>query len=219
MPIARDASPGGAAPDRSETALLVLDMISDFGFPDGERVLRAALPAAARIARLKRRARDAGVPVIYVNDNRGLWRADFPALLRHALGAASRGASIARQLVPGPDDYCLLKPKHSGFFGTVLATLLEHLGVRRVVLCGVTAQQCVLFTANDAHVRDLEVAIPRDCVASEAPAKTKFALRYFREVLGADLAPSPRIRFGPVRRGARARAARRPGGRQAGGRS
>ena len=112
----------------------------------------------------------------------------------------SAQAHVARLLVPAPRDYCLLKPKHSAFFGTVLATLLEHLGVRRLVVCGVTAQQCVLFTANDAYVRDLELAIPRDCIASESPAKVRFALRYFREVLGADLAPSVRVRFRPRRR-------------------
>lgn len=200
MPIARNATLAGSAPDRSDTALLILDMISDFGFPDGEQVFKAALPAARRIARLKRRAESAGVPAIYANDNRGRWRSDFPALLRHALGEGSRGAPVARLLVPAPRDYCLLKPKHSAFFGTVLATLLEHLGVRRLVVCGVTAQQCVLFTANDAYVRDLELAIPRDCIASESPARVRFALRYFREVLGADLAPSVRVRFRPRRR-------------------
>jgi hypothetical protein len=68
-------------------------------------------------------------------------------------------------------------------------------------------------------VRDLEVAIPRDCVASESPAKTNFALRYYREVLGADLSTSTRVRFAPVKRAGRACAARRPGGRRAGGRS
>jgi nicotinamidase-related amidase len=218
MPVARNANLAGSAPDTAGTAILVLDMISDFGFEDGERVLRAAKPVAARIARLKRRAEAAGTPVIYVNDNRGRWRADFPGLLRHALGTGSRGAPIARQLVPGTGDYCILKPKHSGFFGTVLDTLLEHLGVRRLVITGVSAHQCVLFTANDAYVRDLELCIPRDCIAAEAPARTRFALRYFREVLAADLAPSPKVRLARVRRAGRARAAHRPAGRRAGGR-
>jgi nicotinamidase-related amidase len=216
MPIARNRSLHGAAPDRSPTALLILDMISDFGFESGTRVCRAATPVAARIAKLKLRAARAGVPVIYVNDNRGRWRSDFTALVRQALREDSRGAPIARMLMPGPLDYCIVKPKHSGFFGTVLGTLIEYLGARRLILTGVSAQQCVLFTANDAYVRDLELSIPRDCVASESPALTVLAVRYFRTVLGADLAASTRIRFG---KDGRAATGSRRGGRRAASRN
>jgi nicotinamidase-related amidase len=216
MPIARNPSLHGAAPDRSPTALLILDMISDFDFEAGERVCAAALPVARRIARLKLRAGPARVPVIYVNDNRGRWRSDFTALVRQGVREGSRGAPIVRMLMPGPLDYCVLKPKHSGFFGTILGTLLEYLGTRRLVLTGVSAQQCVLFTANDAYVRDLELLIPRDCVASESPAMTRLALRYFKQVLGANLAASTRIRLDAVRAGS---AIRRSGPARASARS
>lgn len=219
MPIAKNETLGGSAPDRSDTALLILDMISDFEFPDGVQVLKAALPVARRIARLKARANRARIPVIYVNDNRGRWRSEFTALVRHAARARSRGAPIARLLAPGPLDYRLLKPKHSAFFGTVLGTLLEYLGVRRLVLTGVSAHQCVLFTANDAYVRDLELAIPRDCVASESRASTQLALKYFADVLGAQLAPSTRVHLGRLRKPGRARGARRQAGTRAAGRS
>jgi nicotinamidase-related amidase len=216
MPIARNPSLHGAAPDRCPTALLILDMISDFEFEAGDRVCAAALPVARRIAKLKLRAARANVPVLYVNDNRGRWRSDFTALLREGIREGSRGAPIVRMLMPGPQDYCIVKPKHSGFFGTVLATLLEYLGARRLILTGVSAQQCVLFTANDAYVRDLELLIPRDCVASESPAMTRLALHYFRQVLGANLTVSKRIRL--ARRG-RAAVGSRRGGRRAGRRS
>jgi nicotinamidase-related amidase len=185
----------GSAPDRAETALLILDMISDFGFRDGARVFRAALHAAQRIARLKARATAARIPTIYVNDNQGRWRSDFAALLRRASSAESRGSRIARLLAPGPRDYLVLKPKHSGFFATPLGTLLEYLGARRLILTGVSTNQCVLFTANDAYVRDFELCIPRDCVAGLEPADSRLAFRYFRSVLGADLSPSTRLRF------------------------
>lgn len=216
MPIARNSSLSGSAPDHASTALLILDMISDFAFEDGARICAAALAIAPPISRLKQRAASAGVPVIYANDNRGRWRSDFAAQLRQSARAGSRGAAIARRLAPDPVDYCILKPKHSAFYSTVLGTLLEHLGVTRLILTGVTAHQCVLFTANDAYVRDLELSIPRDCVASESQAATKLALQYFRDVLGADLARSPEIRLrrrgmagrGPAdRRAARKRAA------------
>jgi nicotinamidase-related amidase len=185
----------GAAPDRSADALLILDMISDFDFPKGSSILRAALPVARRIARLKERAVRAGVPVIFVNDSRGRWRSDFADTLARALAVGSKGAPIARLLAPAARDYCVLKPKHSGFFATVLGTLLEYLQVRRLILTGASTEQCVLFTANDAHVRDYRLAIPRDCVATDSARANNLAFRYFRDVLGADLRPSTRLRL------------------------
>jgi nicotinamidase-related amidase len=187
-------------PDRSRDALLIVDMLSDFGFRGGLQACRAALPVARRIAALKRRAATAGVPVIYVNDGHGRWRSDLTALLNHARRPGSRGAAIARLLQPEAVDYCVLKPKHSGFYATALGTLLEYLGSRRLVLTGSSAYQCVLFTANDAYVRDFQLRIPRDCVASDDPGARRLALRYFREVLGANTSPSGRIRFWRTRR-------------------
>jgi nicotinamidase-related amidase len=185
----------GAAPDRSADALLILDMISDFDFPKGSRILLAAMPVARRIARLKERAVAAGVPVIFVNDNRGRWRSDFADTLGRALAVGSKGAPIARLLAPGARDYCVLKPKHSGFFATILGTLLEYLEVRRLILTGASTEQCVLFTANDAYVRDYRLAIPRDCVATHSARANSLAFRYFRDVLGADLKTSSRLRL------------------------
>jgi nicotinamidase-related amidase len=185
----------GAAPDRSRFALLVLDMVSDFEFEDGATVLRAALPIARRIARLAERARKARVPVVFVNDNLGRWRSDFQAIVRHCSRSGSRGAEILRILPPQPGDYAVLKPKHSGFYATPLATLLEYLGARELVLTGVSTHQCVLFTANDAYVRDSRLRIPRDCVAAQSRAATRLAARYFRSVLDADLSASPRVAF------------------------
>jgi isochorismate hydrolase len=199
---------GGSAPDSSRTALLILDMISDFEFEDGARICRAALAIAKPIAKLKQRAARAGIPVIYANDNRGRWRSDFSAQWRASVAEGSRGAPIARLLAPGPADYRILKPKHSAFYSTVLGTLLEHLGVSRLILTGVTAHQCVLFTANDAYVRDLELLIPRDCVASESQSAAKLALQYFQDVLGVDATVSTRIQM-PPRKVGRGPAARR----------
>jgi nicotinamidase-related amidase len=193
MPSLRD--PKGIAPQRSSIAILVLDMISDFEFKDGVRVFRHALPIARRIRRLKERATRSSIPIIYVNDCDGRWRSDFPAYVRHCSGNGVRGAPIARLLAPEPEDYCVLKPKHSGFFLTPLESLLELMGVKRLVLTGVSSNQCVLFTANDAYVRDLELAIPRDCISARKPSDTRLALQYFVSVLGADTRPSTNLRF------------------------
>jgi nicotinamidase-related amidase len=169
-------------------------MVSDFNFPGGAAMARAALPVARRIGRLANRARKAGVPVIYVNDNLGRWRSDFPGLVRHCR-AGSRGAPILDVLAPGPRDYAILKLRHSGFFATPLATILEYLGATTLVLTGAAMHQCVLFTANDAYVREYSLLIPRDCVASATEPQKRLASRYFRSVLGADMRPSGKIRF------------------------
>src|SRR3982074_2300235 len=91
----------GNAPDKSEIALVLIDVINDFEFEGGEELLRTALPAARHIARLKQRAQHAGVPVIYVNDNFGRWRSDFKRIVTHCLSDNVRGRPIAELLAPG----------------------------------------------------------------------------------------------------------------------
>ena len=157
---ARDADLHGNAPDKSPVALLLIDVINDLDFPEGDQLLRHALPMAGRIAALKRRARRAGVPVVYVNDNFGRWRSDLNAQVDHCLKDGCRGQPVVELLRPEEDDYFVLKPKHSGFFSTTLDTLLEYLGTRTVVLTGMAANICVLFTANDAYMRDLQPGRP-----------------------------------------------------------
>jgi nicotinamidase-related amidase len=183
----------GAAPDQSPHALLITDLISDFRFEDGARLLREALPVARRIARLKERAREAGVPVIYVNDNRGRWRPDRAQLIARCLEQDSPGRKVVELLRPLPEDYFILKPKHSGFFATPLAALLEHLGTQQITITGATLEQCVLFTAMDAYLRDFDIEVPSDCVV--ALFDRHFALQHLRKVLHARTPTSARIRF------------------------
>jgi isochorismate hydrolase len=183
----------GLQPDRARAALLILDMISDFEFPQARPVERAARRIAPRIAELKRKARKAGVACVYVNDNPGRWRSDSHALIEHCLAPERRGADIVRQLLPDPDDYFVLKPRHSAFYATPLEVLLKHWGTEVLLLAGVSSHQCVLFTANDAHVRNLEVVIPSDCVAGPSARDTRFALHYFRSVLSAHVARSAKL--------------------------
>jgi nicotinamidase-related amidase len=189
----------GNAPDKSSVALLLIDVINDFEFPDGEQLLRHALPAAAKILALKQRALKERVPVIYVNDNFGRWRSDFNAYVDHCLRAGVRGQPIAELLRPGEEDYFVLKPKHSGFFSTTLDILLEYLGVRCVVLTGVAANICVLFTANDAYMRDFDLVVPNDCVASNSSADNEHALEQMRVVLKAEVCPSAEVSFARLR--------------------
>ncbi|MBJ2155222.1 isochorismatase family cysteine hydrolase [Variovorax sp. IB41] len=193
---------GILAPERAagHTALLIIDMISCWDFPDAEKLLPRAAAIAPRIAALKARCRKAGVPVIYANDNRGRWRSDFPALVEESLAQDSAGAGVTRALQPEPDDYFVLKPKQSAFFGTPLELLLRHLDARRLILTGVASDQCVLVTATEAGMRDLAVVVPRDCVASQSARRNEIVLRQLEDVQNLPTTPSARIRLVPRRR-------------------
>jgi nicotinamidase-related amidase len=185
----------GSVPDKSEAALLLIDIINDLEFEGGDRLARHALPMAERIAALKERAKRAGIPVIYVNDNFGRWRSDFQVLIDHCVENDTRGRGMVERLHPEEDDYFVLKPKHSGFFSTTLDTLLEYLQVKTLILTGVAANICVLFTANDAYMRGMRVFVPADCIASNTLEDNAFALRQIEVVMGGRTDPSDRLVF------------------------
>ena len=176
-------------------ALVLIDVINDFDFPLAEALLRYALPAAKRIAALKKRARRARIPAIYANDNFGQWRSDFHQQIEHCLEKGGRGSQIVELLRPDDDDYFVLKPMHSGFFSTTLEVLLERLEAERLILVGFAADICVLYTANDAYMRGFKVAVPSDCVASETKRQFRFALEHMSRRLKADTKISDKVRF------------------------
>jgi nicotinamidase-related amidase len=187
---ARNRDLHGNVPDEAAAALLLIDVINDLEFEGGDALLAEATPMAERLATLAQRARRAGLPVVYVNDNFGKWRSDFSKLLDHCLHDGVRGQKLAELLRPDGDDYFVLKPKHSGFFATTLDVLLRYLGVTTVVLTGLTADNCVLFTASDAFLRDYQLLVPPDCVASQSAEHTRRALEHMQRVLKARLTPS-----------------------------
>ncbi len=196
---AKNSDLHGNAPDNASAALVLIDVINDMEFPDGDRLLAQARPMATRLAELKQRAKAAGIPVIYANDNFGRWQSDFSTLVRHCTEDDVRGRPIARALLPEPDDYFVLKPKHSAFFATVLDTLLDYLGAETLILTGVTADICVMLTAADAFLRDLHLIVPADCVASVDPGHQREALRYMARVLDADVRPAGELDLGRLR--------------------
>lgn len=195
MRIARNQDLHGNVPENSPVVLLIIDVISDFEFPGGDELLKHAGRAAKNIAELRRKADRAGVPVIYVNDNFGKWQSDFQQLLKHCSARSAKGRAIVEKLKPRRKDYFVLKPKHSGFYSTTLELLLEYLGAQTLVLTGLTADICVLFTAADAFLRDYKIRVPRDCTASINEADNEYALNYIERVLQADLKPSGEIEF------------------------
>lgn len=168
------------------SALLIVDMINALAFPQGDAMLRFALPAAERIARLKARIKPLGVPVIYANDNYGQWRSDFRQVVTVCGDEGSLGAPLVKQLHPEPDDYFVLKPQHSAFHETPLEMLLRDLGTTTLLITGIAADSCVLATAMAAHMREFRLFVPADCVASETAARKRRTLKLFEETLDVD---------------------------------
>jgi nicotinamidase-related amidase len=203
------------------TALLLIDVINDLAFDGSGPLVEQAEPMASRLAVLKCRATDAGVPAIYVNDNFGQWRSDFRRTVAHCTARSSAGRVVSRRLRPTKSDYFVLKPKHSGFYDTTLDTLLETLRIRRVILTGIAGNICVLFTANDAYMRDLKILAPADCMVSNTAAENAHALQQIRTTLKGNLTPSTDLTFrrSKARASRSTRATSRPGdpGRGGGG--
>jgi len=183
----------GSAPDKSEAALLLIDVINAFDFEEGEELLHLALPVGRNIATLKKRAKAAGIPVIYVNDNFGRWQSDFKKIVAHCSREEAKGKAFVELLLPDDDDYFVLKPKHSGFYSTTLDLLLTHLNARNLILTGIAGNNCVLFTANDAYMRDFKLFIPADCIASNTEEENQHALEQMETVLKADVTPSAKL--------------------------
>lgn len=194
----------GMVPDKSDVALILLDVINDLEFPEGELLFPYAYEAAKRIAELKARARAARIPAVYVNDNFGRWQSDFRRLIERCTEEEVLGRPIADLLLPEDDDYFVLKPKHSGFFSTNLDVLLNYLSVKTLIITGFAGNICVLFTANDAYMRDFHLVVPADCVASNNPEDNAHALLQMQTVLKADITASTELDLEALKRCARA---------------
>ena len=185
----------GNVPDRAGTALLLIDVINDFEFEGGDDLFELAMPVGEQIAQLKKRAKAAGIPAIYVNDNFGKWQSDLNKIVRHCLEDGVRGEPFVRHVLPDEDDYFVLKPKHSGFYCTSLDLLLTHLPAHNLILAGIAGNNCVLFTANDAYMRDFKLFIPSNCSVSQTKEENEYALKQMEKVLKADIRPWAELDF------------------------
>lgn len=184
-----------AAPVGANTAVLILDMISDFDFEDGDKLYPDALKVAERLSELKPRAKKAGVPVIFVNDNFGKWNEDFGAYVNSVRDASEKGRKIIELIGPEDGDYHILKPQRSAFYATPLGVLLLSKNVSNLILTGVTTDICVLFTAHDAYMRGFQVQIPSDCTAATEASYHESALKFLKRIAYADVRPSTEIEF------------------------
>lgn len=186
-------------PDQSPVVLLLVDVINAFDFEGCEPLVAAAKRVAPKILALRERAHAAGVPVIYVNDNFGQWRSDFHRIVDACSKTHQPGHDVTRLLVPAEEDYFVLKPRHSAFYCTALELLLERMAARTLIICGFAANICVLFSANDAHMRGYQIVVPEDCTAANSDALTEQALEQLRTVANARTDASVKLDLAALR--------------------
>ncbi|MEH7119690.1 isochorismatase family cysteine hydrolase [Neobacillus vireti] len=172
----------------NHSALLIIDMINNFDFEYGPILAKKALRIAEPIKRLKDQFNQRQLPVIFINDHYNLWKADYDKIIDYCRNPYSQ--PVYERLLPGEKDYFLIKPKHSAFYGTALDTLLHQLKINRLIVTGIAGNICVLFSANDAYMREYTLAIPNDCIASVDDTDNHYALMMMKNVLKADIEPS-----------------------------
>ncbi|MFF7073280.1 isochorismatase family cysteine hydrolase [Streptomyces pseudovenezuelae] len=172
----------------SKTALIVIDMINTYDHQDAEQLLPSAHKVVPVLSDLLATARSRDVTVIYVNDNFGEWRSHHGELLQQAL--AGPHADLVEPVKPDGSSLFVLKARHSVFFETPLSYLLRQQDIERLVLCGQVTEQCVLYSALDAHIRHFEVVVPRDAVAHIHSDLADAALRMMERNMGARVCDS-----------------------------
>ncbi|MCS0604349.1 cysteine hydrolase [Streptomyces sp. LP11] len=172
----------------SETALIVIDMINTYDHKDADLLRPSAERTVPVVADLLGRARRREAPVIYVNDNFGEWRSHHGELLDQALSGPH--ADLVDPLRPDADSLFVVKARHSVFFETPLHYVLHQRGISRLVLTGQVTEQCVLYSALDAHIRHYDVIVPRDAVAHIHEDLAEAALRMMAENMGAHICES-----------------------------
>lgn len=175
----------------SKSVLLLVDFVNPLSFDGAAELAPWALQAARRTAALRRRLAADGVRCVYANDNYGQWTSDFNALWRRCLALPGTAGKIAKLMAPMRDDFVVLKPRHSAFYATPLHLLLDQLRCKRLIVTGMAADSCVLFSAMDAYLRGYSVWVPADCVAAESAEARDSALQQMARTLKADIRPSP----------------------------
>jgi nicotinamidase-related amidase len=164
-------------------ALLLVDVIQRFEHEDGER-LRASF--AERLAGLQaalERARARGIPVVYANDNEGVWDGDAPALVRRAIDRG-RGGDLVAAVQPQPGERFVIKPRYSAFDQTPLELILRELEIERILLAGAATEMCVAQTAIQAREVGFKVTVLAHACATTDSELEQVALTYLERVVG-----------------------------------
>lgn len=176
-------------------ALLVIDVINDFGHADGDTLLASFRECNDAMQAVLRDARSRGIPVIYANDNHGVWDGDAPGMIRRAI--AGPGGALVASVAPQTGEPFIVKPRYSAFDSTPLELLLTEANLERLVLIGASLEMCVAQTAIDAREHGWKVTIVPDACPAVDADMAEVALAYLARVAGvrmhseASMPPAP----------------------------
>jgi len=173
--------------DLSNTAVLFVDVINDFDFDGGDKLLANTKEILPNMVKLKKFAVDNDLPIIYVNDHYGIWQADFNKITAYCTN--DRDHDVIEAIKPTENDYFLIKPRHSAFFQTPLQSLLDDLKKTNLIISGIAGDICVLFTAKDAYMYKFNMHVPKNCMVSEEEETNKYALYLMKTVMKVNIEP------------------------------
>ena len=178
-----------------KSAILVVDMLKGFFTPNEK------LPLPTRVKeiistnhKVLRFARQAGIPIVFVNDN--FQKSEVPLdrhLKLHGVHAVdgTEGGEILDELECNREkDLVVPKKLYDGFFNTRLDSLLRELGVKICVMTGVYTNACVQHTAMGAWCRCYDVVVLEDCCAGPDEQVHKSSLEYMKWLYGAEVISS-----------------------------
>lgn len=173
-------------PARSEQsdALVLIDVLADFGHEGGGALFTAFEKALPALCAAMGAARKASIPIVYANDDFGTWAGDRDAVLAEAKRRAPN-AELLDAVAPGPEDAFLTKPRYSAFDHTPLDLLLEERGARRLLLAGTATEMCVAQTAIDAREAGYQATVLVRACASVDGHNASLALEYLERIAGA----------------------------------
>jgi nicotinamidase-related amidase len=167
-------------------ALLLVDIIQDFRHEEGEALLRSFQERHDGLTAALARAREREIPIVYANDNNGIWDGDARRLVRHAIDEGLGGELVAA-VSPHDGDRFVVKPRYSAFDHTPLDIILRELEIERILLAGTATEGCVVQTAIDAREKGFKVTVLPEACATNDERLEKIALEYLEEVVGARL--------------------------------
>jgi nicotinamidase-related amidase len=165
-------------------ALLLVDVVQDFRHEDGDRLLESFRERHEGLVAALEKARTDGIPVVYANDNRGIWDGDARGLVRRAVEDGPGGELVAA-VAPREGDRFVVKPRYSAFDHTPLDIILRDLEIERILLAGTATEGCVVQTAIDAREQGFKVTVLAEACATNDPRLEQVALEYLEEVVGA----------------------------------
>ena len=176
------------------TALIITDMLNPYEHDDADKLAASVEQILPTMVALRDRAHEENVLTLYVNDNHGDWESSRSELIDAALQGAR--PDLVEPILPGDGDHFIAKTRHSIFYATPVEYILVQEKVERIVLAGQVTEQCVLYSALDAYIRHLEVAVPHDAVAHIFEDLAEASLTMMQRNMHAEVCEADECRLG-----------------------